>query len=175
MGIELIPGYNVKSGSRLDRALLVKFMQRTYTELYPHNDFAHLAKTVDQYLAGDTRLWWVIPNEAVGDHQPNYPTSFGRRAMSSDSPIACLWLGNAVDQIHGDRHTYIFLLYVAPHQRRQGIGSALVRQAEAWATSRGDRQIALQVFHDNAPAQALYRKLGYGPKSVWMTKPLQQS
>lgn len=172
MGVSLIPGYVVRHGSRLDRSLLVKFMQRTYRELYPQNDFSHLAKTVDQYLAGDMQLWWVIPDDDDHAEELNQPMQFRKGVISPDSPVGCLWLGNAIDQIQGDRHTYVFLLYVVPPERHQGIGSALMQKAETWATSRGDRQIALQVFHDNEPALQLYRKLGYVPKSIWMTKSL---
>jgi ribosomal protein S18 acetylase RimI-like enzyme len=149
-----VAGYGLRSGSRLDRALLVKFMQRTYEELYPDRSFAHLAQTVEQHLTAGTLLWWV---EAVG--QP--------------SAIACLWIGNATDQVVGDRHTYIFLLYVSPEHRHQGIGSALMHYAEAWAKKRGDRQIGLQVFHHNQPALSLYQKLGYQTHSLWMVKPLK--
>lgn len=147
-----VPGYDLRSGSRLDRALLVKFMQRTYEELYPSQSFAHLAQTVEQHLSADTLLWWV------GAGQP--------------SPVACLWMGNATDQITGDRHAYIFLLYVSPEHRHRGIGSALMQWAETWARKRGDRQMGLQVFHDNQPALSLYQKLGYQPHSFWMVKSL---
>ncbi len=60
--------------------------------------------------------------------------------------VACVWVGNAVDQAQGDRHAHIFLLYVVPEHRRRGIGTALMRYVEAWARVRGDRQIGLQVF-----------------------------
>lgn len=148
-----IPGYHLRSGSTLDRAVLVKFMQRTYQELFPECSIAHLAKTVDQYLSKDTPLWWVDFDSLM-------------------QPIACLWLGIAIDQIHGDRHAHIFLLYVAPEYRRHGIGSALLHQAEQWAITRGDRQIGLNVFQTNQPALCLYTKLGYQPSSLWMVKQL---
>jgi ribosomal protein S18 acetylase RimI-like enzyme len=148
-----IPGYRLRSGSGLDRALLVKFMQRTYQELYPGGDFAHLARTVEQYLSAETALWWVA-------------------ADADPSAIACLWLGNAIDQVTADRHAYVFLLYVSPDHRQQGIGSALMHQAEVWAKQRGDRQIGLQVFCHNQPALNLYQKLGYHTHSIWMVKPL---
>jgi ribosomal protein S18 acetylase RimI-like enzyme len=132
--------------------LLLKFMRRTYQELYPTQPLHHLAQTVEQHLSPDTPLWWVNP--------------------AQQSPIACLWLGNAVDQVTGDRHAYIFLLYVDPRHRRQGIGTTLIHQAETWATERGDRQIGLQVFAHNQPALHLYEKLGYKTQAIWMAKRL---
>jgi GNAT superfamily N-acetyltransferase len=151
--VELLPGYRLRVGSGLDRALLVKFMQRTYQDLYPGQSFGHLARTVDQYLSPETPLWWAETEE--------------------HNPIACLWIGNAVDQVTGDRHAHIFLLYVLPEHRRQGVGSALMRHAETWAGERGDRQIGLQVFQSNQPALNLYEKLGYDVQSLWMIKRLQ--
>ncbi len=150
-------GYRLRSGSGLDRALLVKFMRRTYQELHLDQPFAHLAQTVEQYLSKETPLWWVESIEPAA------------------TPIACLWLGNAVNQVNGDRHAYIFLLYVQPEHRRRGIGSALVKIAETWAIERGDRQIGLQVFADNQPALTLYRKLGYQTQSLLLLKPLEQA
>jgi GNAT superfamily N-acetyltransferase len=126
-------------------------MQETYQELYPAHSFAHLAQTIEQFLSPETPLWWV-------EHDRH--------------PIACLWMGTATDQIRGDRHTYIFLLYVSPAHRRQGIAAALMKQAEEWAKEKGDRQIGLQVFQHNQPALNLYEKLGYAPQSLWLTKTL---
>ena len=161
MSILLPPGYQLRSGSSLDRAMLVKFMQKTYQEFYPQRDFSHLAQTVEQYLSKDTPLWWVefLDSEAG--------------SLQSSKAIASLWLGNAVDQLKGSRHTHIFLLYVAPEHRRKGIGTALMHHAEDWARARSDRQISLQVFLSNQPAVNLYQQLGYQTESLLMVKSLQ--
>ena len=156
----LLPGYQLRTGSTLDRALLVKFMHLTYQELYPQQNFAHLAETVDQYFSPKTPLWWV---DVAAAEVTTYP-----------QPVACLWLGNVVDQVYGDRHSHIFLLYVTPHHRRRGLGSALVKYAQKWASDRGDRQISLQVFLANEPALNLYKNLGFQAHSLWMLKPLQK-
>jgi ribosomal protein S18 acetylase RimI-like enzyme len=141
-------------------------MRRTYQELFPHQDFDHLARTVEQYFSTDTPLWWVEENsEEMG--------KWGDGGQShTPCPIACLWVGNAIDQVQGDRHAHIFLLYVLPEHRRRGIGTALMHHVETWATQRGDRQIALQVFSSNQPALNLYQQLGYQTQSLWMIKPL---
>ena len=153
MAEKLLPDYTIRSGSTLDRALLVKFMQRTYQDMFERQDFSHLSQTVEQYLSRDTPLWWV-------EHS------------AEKKQIACLWMGNAIDQINGLRHAHIFLLYVIPEHRRKGIGTALMQYAENWAKERGDIQIALQVFQTNTPALKLYNQLGYQTQSLWMVKPL---
>ncbi|PSB23939.1 GNAT family N-acetyltransferase [Stenomitos frigidus] len=141
-------------------------MQRTYQELETADGYAHLAKTIDQYLSNETPLWWV----AAVDRSENLLKLPSSRSSQS---VACLWLGTAIDQLHGDRHAHIFLLYVLPQHRRRGIGKALMLHAEAWAKERGDRQIGLQVFQSNHAARNLYDSLGFGTQSLWMVKPLR--
>lgn len=154
---QLLPGYYLHAGSGLERALVVKFMQRTYQELFTA-DFAHLARTVEQYFSPETPVWWV---ELTANPLPH-----------SRQPVACLWVGNAINQVSGDRHAHIFMLYVVPEHRRRGIGTALMKYVENWARTRGDRQIGLQVFQFNQSALNLYNQLGYQTQSLWMVKSL---
>jgi len=56
---------------------------------------------------------------------------------------------------------YLEDLYVDPSVRRSGIAAALLRHAEEFARSAGAERLTLATAHDNAAAQALYRKLGY--------------
>jgi ribosomal protein S18 acetylase RimI-like enzyme len=149
-----VPGYRLQRGSRLDRARLIHFLSKTYEEVADTQTFHHLNHTVDRHLSAQTPIWWVHPE-----------------AMEAAS-IACLWLGNAVDQHLGDRHSYVLALYVDPEHRRQGIATALLANAQAWAQARGDRQLGLQVFADNPAAIALYKKFGFQTHSLWLTKPL---
>ncbi|BAY22319.1 GCN5-related N-acetyltransferase [Calothrix sp. NIES-2100] len=179
----LLPGYSIRLGSALDRALLLKFMQRSYQDIFPPGDFSHLAQTVEQYLSSNTPLWWVDEDREVGeqdretkrrgDREKELSASPRPRVfVSPSSPVACLWVGNAIDQINGSRHAHIFLLYVVPEHRRRGIGTALMKYLENWATQRGDRQIGLQVFQSNQAALNLYDQLGYQTQSLWMVKSL---
>ena len=171
MSKELLPGYKIRRGSTLDKALLVKFMQRTYQEAYPQQDFSHLARTVEQYFSKDTPVWWVDflgEEELRRDQEITSPSS-------PSSPIACLWVGNAIDQVQGTRHAHIFLLYVVPEHRQRGIGTSLMRYVEDWARARGDHQIGLQVFQSNTAALNLYNQLGYQTQSLWMVKSLDSS
>ncbi len=152
-------GYRLRRGYGKDRALLLKFLSLTYQELFPaQGDFSHLAKTVEQYFSDNTPLWWV---EAI-DHLPEHQNRL--------IPIAGLWMGNAVDQVTGDRNAHIFLVYVTPEHRRRGIATALISYAQVWSQARGDRQIGLQVFHHNQAALHLYQNLGFSPQSLFLLK-----
>ncbi|MEO1208011.1 MAG: GNAT family N-acetyltransferase [Cyanobacteria bacterium J06638_20] len=152
-----IPGYQLRQGSQLDRALILQFLAKTHAELSGIQSADHLAETVERHLSAATPVWWVSLQD------------------TAQTPVACLWLGNAIDQQQGDRHAYIMMLYVIPEHRRRGIATALLETAQHWATQRGDRQIGLQVFADNAAALALYRKLGYHTQALWLTCPLEDS
>ncbi|MGF1518243.1 MAG: GNAT family N-acetyltransferase [Nodosilinea sp.] len=152
-----LPGYSLRSGSTLDRATVVKFMERTYAELDPQQPTGHIAETVDRYLGRDTPLWWA---------------NLESTAESTAAPVGVIWLGQATDQRSGVLHPYVLMLYVAPDHRRRGLATALLTVAEAWAQQQGHGQITLQVFSDNQAAQALYTSFGYQPEAVLLKKNL---
>ncbi|MBE9008969.1 GNAT family N-acetyltransferase [Pseudanabaenaceae cyanobacterium LEGE 13415] len=155
-----LEGYRLDrgSGGARERDRLFDFMQQTYAELFPGGEFSHLENAIDRFFSPETPLIWVQKSDE-----------------SHWNPIAGLWLGSAIDQGTGARQSHILLLYVMPDHRRRGIGAALVRYAETWAKSRGDRQIGLQVLETNLPALNLYRALGYETQSRWMTKSIDHA
>lgn len=185
------PGYCLYRGTTRDRRLLVDFLTLTYRALFPEQqNFSHLGQTVESYFSWRSPLWWVAPETdqgsavhhdgsfSVGEDplglmaQINLPVQ-GQRANNQPEktqPIAGLWLGNAVDQVTGDRHGHIFMLYVDPAHRRRGIATALMAQAQQWGQQRGDRLIALQVFTHNQGAMKLYEKFGFSPHALVMQK-----
>lgn len=55
----------------------------------------------------------------------------------------------------------ILTVAVVPEARRRGVGAALVTSAGVAALVRGAASMHLEVAEDNAPARALYAKLGY--------------
>jgi ribosomal protein S18 acetylase RimI-like enzyme len=59
---------------------------------------------------------------------------------------------------------------VAQAYRGKGIGTELMRHAEAWATLRGARHLTLNVWAFNTRAAELYRELGYEVRSFSMGK-----
>lgn len=147
-----VPGYQMQPGSPLDRPSLVRLMERNRQELTGDVSGPSMGTTVDRYLSYQTPLWWVWPEA---------PTQ-------GPDAVACLWLGQAMDPHNGQHHPYLLLLYVSPAHRRQGIATALLQVAHGWAKNRGYRQISLQVWMHNQPAQALYCKFGYQPEAILM-------
>jgi ribosomal protein S18 acetylase RimI-like enzyme len=58
---------------------------------------------------------------------------------------------------------YIDYLAVRPQWQRQGIGSALLEQAQVYARSQSKRRLTLEVSWRNLGALRLYRRLGFSP------------
>jgi GNAT superfamily N-acetyltransferase len=56
-------------------------------------------------------------------------------------------------------------LFVEAHARRHGLGAALVQAAFERARARGCRRIELDTNETNAPALALYHRLGFSERS----------
>lgn len=69
-------------------------------------------------------------------------------------------LGVATFQLVADTAD-LHRVVVAPDQRGRGIGRALVEAGITWAAERHGRRMLLEVEHDNDPALALYRRLGF--------------
>lgn len=161
-----IENYSLETGSSLQRARLVKFMQRAYREMGYEQVGAHLADTVERHLSQQSQLWWLIDGQAA-------TLPVGLPGIHHREPVGCLWLGEAVDQRNGQKQAYVFLLYVAPAHRCQGLGTALMCHAQLWAKQQGYRHIGLQVFEENVAAIRLYRKLGYQSQAQWMSLPIE--
>jgi ribosomal protein S18 acetylase RimI-like enzyme len=161
--------YQLIAGTEIDIETLVDFLQITYREISPQQqDYQHLQATVDRYFSTETPLWFVT-TPAI---ETSVPQSIMLPTRARVKKIACLWIGTAIDQVTGIRHPNIFLIYVDPSYRRQGIAKALMEYAQTWAKERGYNQIGLQVFTDNQPAIDLYQQLGYQPRAISMMREL---
>jgi ribosomal protein S18 acetylase RimI-like enzyme len=148
--MSLPEGYQLRRGVGGDRKLLVEFMYQTYQELFPSQPtFAHLADTVNQYFSQATPLWWIVFQKIT---------------------VGCLWMGKGIDQVSGQSYGHIFLVYVSPEHRRQGIATVLMEEAQIWAKSQGNFQLGLQVFLANQPAVSFYKSLGFQMQSLLMIK-----
>ncbi len=91
-------------------------------------------------------------------------------ASELDNPLSC-WLvaaeGNALAGYVGSQTVLdgadMMNLAVAPEFRRQGIGEALIHELVACLRQKGAVSLALEVRASNAPAIALYEKMGFVP------------
>ncbi|MGC1308802.1 MAG: GNAT family N-acetyltransferase [Phormidesmis sp.] len=157
-----IENYRLEVGSPLQRARLVKFMQRAYRDMAAESG-AHLADTVQRHLSPSSQVWWLVDTQATA-----LPVGLPG-IHSSLEPVGCLWLTEAIDQRTGEKQAYVFLLYVAPAHRHKGLATAMMRYAHHWSKQQGYKHISLQVFEDNAAAMNLYTKLGYQSQAKWMS------
>ena len=71
-------------------------------------------------------------------------------------------VGTVISGWDGWRGT-MYRLAVHPQQRRQGIASLLVAEAERRLTARGARRLHLIVVEDEPDAAAFWRAVGYTP------------
>jgi GNAT superfamily N-acetyltransferase len=88
-----------------------------------------------------------------------------RVAVVADEPAAFALLGQRGDE------GWIAGMGTIPDRRRNGLGEAALREVVAEARGRGLGSVRLEVITSNAPARALYVKLGFEHERdlvVWM-------
>jgi GNAT superfamily N-acetyltransferase len=133
----------MRRANRSDVPLLVSLMAEFYAEAgYPLNQEA--AASAFAAIISDERLGyiWVIQEQ----HQDvGHLVVCLRFAMEYGGMIACL------DD-----------LYVQPASRNKGLGSAALTELSRFCETTGIRSMTVEVGHDNAPAQVVYRKAGFG-------------
>jgi ribosomal protein S18 acetylase RimI-like enzyme len=72
-----------------------------------------------------------------------------------------------------DKAGYVHDLVVDARARGTGIGSALIDAGVAWFRKRGVRQVVLSTAQGNEPAQRLFRRAGFRPTMIEMTRDLE--
>lgn len=78
--------------------------------------------------------------------------------------VVYLWLADAEEKPIRDHLPHVpLIMNLRVHQdlRRQGVGTALVREAERLVLEQGRYRVALAVRTDNHDAARLYKNLGY--------------
>ena len=91
---------------------------------------------------------------AVMDRAPEPRTTLMARVGDRPAGVAFIGVDGEVAMIHA--------IEVAPAQRRLGAGETLIRGAASFAAEHGAAWLALAVTEANAPARALYARLGMG-------------
>jgi len=82
-------------------------------------------------------------------------------ARAEDRPVGVAFV--AVDAINGGEIAMIHAIEVAAGHRRKGGGLLLMHGAASWAAEHGAAWLTLAVTEANAPARALYERLGMTP------------
>ena len=67
---------------------------------------------------------------------------------------------------HDGHRGWIYYLAVSPSCQRRGLGSRLMRAAEAWLRERGIRKVELMIRDTNTEVTAFYARLGYDKEPV---------
>lgn len=91
------------------------------------------------------------------------------------SPAGYVFARTGTDYFSNQPHAHIEVLAVEPRFEGQGLGRALLEQAETWADRQGYGQITLNVFARNERARQVYEHLGYQPETVHYRKSLPGS
>jgi GNAT superfamily N-acetyltransferase len=125
-----------------DIPLLVGLMTEFYTEAGYDLNHSRAAEAFAAILA-DERLGyvWIIQAE---DHDVGHLVLTLRYAMEYGGIIACL------DD-----------LYVKSGWRNKGLSSGAVAEVRNFCEGVGIRALTVEVGHDNAPAQTVYRRAGF--------------
>ncbi len=133
-------------------------------EVATSRDAARLLKFIRAYYRFDQ-----IPFERRGIASGlslllNDPT-FGRAwlILNRRRPVGYLILAFGFDLEFGGRQATITEFYIAPGQRRKGIGRKVLTQVEAFCKASGVKALELQVASKNAQASRFYELLGFEP------------
>lgn len=130
---------------------------------YDANALVELAESV-----GREEGRWILgtgPWRAVADERrylrtiQRYPDAAVFVAEDEDRIVGRLSLSR--DPHPASRHVADLGLMVAASHRRQGVGTALLRQAVAWSRESRIRKLELHVFPWNEPALGLYESFGF--------------
>jgi ribosomal protein S18 acetylase RimI-like enzyme len=93
--------------------------------------------------------------------------------IATDAERPCgflLLLRDLPDEVTSTEQAFVAYMAVEPEARRQGIGAALLRGAEAIARADGLGFLSLMVTEDNHAARTLYEQFGLHTERRMMTK-----
>lgn len=115
--------------------------------LWPGGSRAEHAEDIDEFFAGRARepLAVLIAEDEAG-------RSIGFAELS---------IRPQAEGCRTDRVAYLEGWFVAPEARRRGIGTALIRAAEAWARARGCKELASDTASDDAAGAGAHEGVGF--------------
>lgn len=78
----------------------------------------------------------------------------------------------SMDEIANEKCGYIALLAVVDEAEGEGVGQALLMEAERWTRQKGFRRLSLDVFASNLRGRRFYEKAGYRLEIIRVIKQL---
>jgi ribosomal protein S18 acetylase RimI-like enzyme len=138
--------------------------------LEPHDETVVLTKQIDGGGV-NSGVSLVDPSDgsfcealfSINGRRPTDDDTWSRMVSRVSPDAAGLWIrGSAVGFVAvSGPVAFAYSVAVKPKARRNGFGSDVMAAAESWAVEHGARSMAVQVLGTNAPARALYERLGY--------------
>lgn len=129
----------------------------------------------DRHFEGVKALWREAPLDITGWRAPEVAIPL-KVAMQRELFLVAVHgehvIGTTMAGYDGHRG-WLYSVAVLPADRRAGVGSALVREAEKRLLALGCPKINLQVVLANYSVVAFYQKLGYAiEERISLSKPI---
>jgi GNAT superfamily N-acetyltransferase len=151
---------SVRPGQPSDRDFVVALADRLVSFDVP------AFRTKDELAEGDRRAlaaWFRSP-------EPEEALFVAER---DGQPVGCAYLVTLVDYFNQRPHAHLSVLAVTADAEGQGVGSALLDRAEAWARERGSDRLTLSALVTNRRARALYERRGFSGECIRYVLPLK--
>ena len=116
---------------------------------------------------------WVAQSVVTGDLLVARDSGGGRDSENEAGLVG--FVGFALERGDYERDAVrgtVSNLFVVPERRGEGVGTALLGEAERALRERGADRVALEALTDNDRARSFYAARGYDPHRVELTKPL---
>lgn len=131
-------------------------------EQYAHERARNLGATIADERAAAERQY----EQLLGDGLQSAGHLLWTIVTETGDPVGDLWVYRQADS----PQAFVYAIEIAEGHRGQGYGEQALRLLEETLRDLGVTRLVLNVFADNAPAIALYRKLGYRVTNMNMRK-----
>lgn len=150
--------WRIRSAQASDVAFLERLAERLVIGIPSWRDLAAMVVTA--------RNWWLGDLQRVGLGAAVYIAE-----TANAQPIGAVAVARS-QHFTGAPQAEVGELAVLEEWESQGVASALLAQAEAWAREAGLPFISLATGAANARALGFYARNGYRPEDIRLTKPL---
>lgn len=168
------PRFDLKPQSKLPKLILHPEARLTspftMTTITSYIDTAHRTQVI--------ALWDTVFGYETAHNAPGLAIDKKLAAQDDLFFVAVVQnrvVGTAIAGYDGHRG-WLYSVAVHPAQRKQGLGKALIKHAEAALSARGCMKINLQILAHNHAVAAFYESLGYAVEErISMGKRLAQN